>query len=67
MNAGRSKWMRPAVASLVAIGLYLAVIGGFYATGHWRTSITEDEFHERLQEINSPVYTHVGGQAMTEE
>ena len=67
LNAGRSKWMRPAVASLVAIGLYLAVIGGFYATGHWRTSITEDEFHERLQEINSPVYTHVGGQAMTEE
>jgi len=67
LNSGRSRWMRPAVASLVAIGLYLAVIGGFYATGHWRTSITEDEYHRRLQEMDSPVYTHVGGQAMSED
>jgi len=59
--------MRPAVASLVAIALYFAVVTGFWVTGHWRTSITEAEFHQRLQEINSPLYSHVGGQAMTEE
>ncbi len=59
--------MRPAVASLVAIGLYLAVVTGFRLTGHWQTSITEAEFHRRLQEIDSPLYSHVGGQAMTEE
>jgi len=51
----------------VAIGLYLAVITGFHVTGNWHTSITEAEFHERLQEIESPLYSHVGGQAMTEE
>jgi len=67
LAAGHKRWMRPAVASLVAIGLYLAVITGFRVTGNWHTSITEAEFHERLQEIDSPLYTHVGGQAMTEE
>ena len=67
LAAGRSRWMRPAVASLVAIGLYLAVVGGFRLMGHWHTSITEAEYHRRLSEINSPVYSHVGGQALTEE
>ena len=67
LAAGHRRWMRPAVASLVAIALYFAVVTGFWVTGHWRTSITEAEFHQRLQEINSPLYSHVGGQAMTEE
>lgn len=67
LEAGRARWMRPAVASLVAIGIYLAVIGGFRVAGHWHTSISEAEFHRRLQEMHSPVYSHVGGQAMTED
>jgi len=67
LAAGRKRWMRPAIASLVAIGLYLAVITGFMVTGNWHTSITEDEFHQRLQEIDSPLYSHVGGQAMSED
>lgn len=50
----------------LAIGLYVAVITGFRLTGHWQTSVTEAEFHQRLQEIDSPLYSHVGGQAMTE-
>jgi polyferredoxin len=67
LEAGRSRWLRPTVASVAAIAVYLAVITGFYLTGHWQTSVTEAEFHQRLQEIDSPVYSHVGGQAMTEE
>ena len=59
--------MRPAVASLAAIGIYLAVVGGFRLTGHWQTSVSEAEFHRRLQEMSSPVYSHVGGRAMTED
>lgn len=66
LPAGRARWMRPAVASLVAISLYLVVIGSFRLAGHWRTSVTEAEFHRRLAEIDSPLYTHVGGQAMSE-
>jgi len=34
---------------------------------HWHTSITEEEYHRRLQELDSPLYTHVGGTAMAEE
>jgi hypothetical protein len=54
-------------ATVLAVGLYLAVIVGFKATGHWHTAITEEEYHQRLQEIHSPLYTHVGGTAMAEE
>ena len=60
-------WLRPVTATMVAVGLYLAVIVGFQAAGHWHTSVTEEEFHRRLQELNSPLYSHVGGTAMTEE
>ncbi len=64
---GRKVWLRPVTATLVAVGLYLVVIVGFQAAGHWHTSITEEEYHRRLQELDSPLYTHVGGTAMTEE
>jgi len=54
-------------AAVLAVGLYTAVVVGFMATGNWHTSITEEEYHRRLQEIDSPLYTHVGGTAMAEE
>jgi polyferredoxin len=60
-------WLRPAAATVLAVGLYLTVIVGFRAAGHWHTAVTEEEYHRRLQEIHSPLYTHVGGTAMTEE
>jgi polyferredoxin len=65
--AAATTWLRPAAATLLAVGLYLMVIAGFMATGHWHTSVSEEEYHRRLQEIDSPLYTHVGGTAMTEE
>ena len=52
---------------MLAVCLYLSVIVGFKATGNWHTSVTEAEYHRRLSEIESPLYTHVGGTAMTEE
>jgi polyferredoxin len=64
--AGRGLWLRPATATLVAVGLYLVVVLGFRAAGHWHTDVTEQEYHRRLQELESPLYTHVGGTAMTE-
>jgi len=66
-KAGRRFWLRPATATLVAVGLYLVVVFGFRAAGYWHTDITEQEYHRRLQEMDSPLYTHVGGTAMTEE
>ncbi len=67
LAARRRWWLRPAWASLLAVAIYLAVIGAFRLTGHWQTSVTEAEYHRRLQEIGSPLYTHVGGMVMTEE
>jgi polyferredoxin len=64
---GATTWLRPVTATVLAVGLYLAVIVGFRATGHWHTSVSEEEYHRRLQEIHSPLYTHVGGTAMAEE
>ena len=64
---GATRWLRPATATMFAVGLYLAVVLGFQAAGHWHTSVTEQEYHWRLQELDSPVYTHVGGTAMTDE
>jgi hypothetical protein len=42
----------------VALALYLAVVVGFRTAGYWHTSVTESEYHERLQELQSPIYTH---------
>ncbi len=63
----RRRWvLRPVVAVATAVALYLAVVGGFRLAGHWHTGVTEAEYHQRLQEIHSPLYTHVGGRAMAE-
>ncbi len=64
---GRARWLRPVTATALAIGLYLAVVAGFQAAGHWHTNITEAEYNFRLQELDSPLYTHVGGTAMTDD
>jgi polyferredoxin len=55
--------LRPAVAVALAVGLYLGATLAFRVSGHWRGSITEGEYARRLQEIDSPLYTHVGGMA----
>jgi polyferredoxin len=56
---GRSPvWLRPVAPVAVALALYLAVVVGFRTAGYWHTSVTESEYHERLQELQSPIYTH---------
>ncbi len=59
--AGRSPvWLRPAAPVALALVLYLSVVVAFRAAGHWYTEVTEAEYHQRLQELHSPVYTHPG-------
>lgn len=55
--------LRPVVAIAVAVGLYLAVVGGFRLAGRWHSSVSEGEYRRRLAEIESPLYTHVGAMA----
>jgi len=58
--------LRPALAVGLAVGLYLGITAAFRANGHWRGAVSEGEYARRLQEIDSPLYTHVGGMAAGE-
>jgi NAD-dependent dihydropyrimidine dehydrogenase PreA subunit len=51
-------WLRPVAPVAVALLLYLTVVIGFRAAGYWHTNVTESEYHQRLQELHSPIYTH---------
>jgi len=65
-RAARDRWLRPAVAAGLAVALWLGVVGGFRLAGHWRGAVSEAEYHERLGELDSPLYSHVGAMAMEE-
>jgi polyferredoxin len=56
----------PAAAIGLAVAVYLGVTTGFRLAGHWRGSVSEAEYARRIVEIDSPVYTHVGGMAASE-
>jgi ferredoxin len=57
---------RPSAIVATAVAVYAITVGGFRIAGWWHTSITESEYHARLDDIRSPVYAHVGGRPMTE-
>lgn len=60
---GWKGWLRPAAVVFIAVGIWCAVILGFRVTGHWDNQISEQEYHKRILEMDSPLYTHVGGMA----
>ena len=62
-RAAGSWLLRPAFAVGVAVCVYLGIAAGFRATGLWHGSVSEGEYARRLEEIDSPLYTHVGGLA----
>jgi len=64
--AGPRVWIRPALAAVLAVAVYLATIVAFRGAGRWRGSVSEREYALRLREIDSPLYTHVGGMAAAE-
>jgi hypothetical protein len=43
------------------VAIYGSVVVAFRVAGHWRTAVSEAEFHTRLQDIDSPAYVHPGG------
>jgi polyferredoxin len=50
--------LRPLAPVVLAVALYLGVVTGFRIAGYWHTEVTEAEYHHRLSQIDSPVYTH---------
>ena len=69
--APRSSPLRPALRPVrvvvIAVAVYAVVVIGFRLAGHWRSAVGEAEYARRLQEIQSPVYTHVGGLAARDD
>ncbi len=64
---GWKSWLRPVAVVAIAVGIWCAVVLGFRVTGHWRNHISEQEYHRRIREMDSPLYTHVGGMAPKED
>jgi hypothetical protein len=58
--------LKPVQVTLLAAAVFFAMIGLFRITGHWQTSITEAEYHYRIQEMDSPIYRHAQGDAAEE-
>ena len=64
---GWKRRLRPATVVAVAVGVWLVIVGGFRVTGHWHNNISEQEYNYRIQEMESPTYSHVGGMAPPED
>lgn len=53
--------VRPAVFAVLVVGLFVSGVLLARATGHWRSTISDEEYARRIQTIDSPVYAHDGG------
>lgn len=58
LPSGRGRAVGPVVVVGVVVVVFLAVLGAFRLTGHWRSGISETEYAERLRDIGSPAYGH---------
>jgi hypothetical protein len=45
---------------VVIMGLFIGLVYTAGITGHWKSSVTEQEFRMMLKNIDSPAYTHPG-------
>jgi hypothetical protein len=54
----RKTFWNAARLGTVIIGIYVMMVYTAGITGHWKSSVTENEFRARLQTIDSPEITH---------
>lgn len=57
MRVGR-RTVPPLAYAAAVVGLFLAGYAGARITGNWATAISDAEYVERIQDIDSPLYTH---------
>jgi NAD-dependent dihydropyrimidine dehydrogenase PreA subunit len=53
--------VRPAAFAALVVGLFVVAIGAAKLSGHWRGSTSNAEYHQRIQQIDSPAYAHDRG------
>jgi polyferredoxin len=46
----------------LVVGVFVAITGLAMLTGHWQNGISMDEYARRFQQLDLPVYQHVGGE-----
>lgn len=57
----------PSIGLFAAAVVMIFVMGVGIArfTGHWQNSVTAEEYHRRLKELDSPVYGHPGARTVS--
>jgi hypothetical protein len=53
--------VRPAAFATLVVGLFVAGTLLARATGHWKSTITDEEYARRIRTIDSPAYAHDKG------
>jgi Fe-S-cluster-containing hydrogenase component 2 len=53
--------VRPAAFAALVLGLFVGGVALARATGHWRNSISNQEYAHRIRVIDSPAYAHERG------
>jgi polyferredoxin len=53
--------VRPVTFAALVLTLFAGGMAAARLAGHWRTSITNDEYLLRIHELDGPQYTHVEG------
>ncbi len=56
----KKKPIRPWAYALAIVLTFVIITGVARLTGHWKNSISVEEYRARLQEINQPIYHHTG-------
>ncbi len=57
----RSATVAPWVFGLLVVGTFVAVTGLGMLTGHWKNSVSKEEYQFRFQKLDSPLYNHAQG------
>ena len=57
----RSATVAPWVFGVLVVGTFVAVTGLGMLTGHWKNSVSKEEYQFRFQKLDSPLYNHAQG------
>jgi polyferredoxin len=57
----QSTTVAPWVFGTLVVGVFIAITGLGILTGHWRNSVSKDEYQYRFENMDSPLYNHARG------
>ena len=46
--------------AIIVVLIFVIITGLARITGHWKNNISNEEYKNRLKEINQPIYNHIG-------